>query len=44
LALNQRFVTVEGAVKWIRDVGAWDFIGKVPEEILSSIPIDNPPE
>lgn len=35
IALRENMVTPEQAVKWIRDIGALESIGMIPDEIMS---------
>ena len=34
IALKARMVTADQAVKWLKDIGALDFVGMIPEEVL----------
>ena len=33
IALKGDMVTVTEALRWIKDIGAWELVGKIPEEI-----------
>jgi hypothetical protein len=34
IALKARMVTADQAVKWLKDIGALDFVGMIPEAIM----------
>jgi hypothetical protein len=36
IALKGDMVSVIEALKWIKDIGAWELIGKIPDEILET--------
>jgi hypothetical protein len=36
IALKGDMVSVIEALKWIKDIGAWELIGKIPDEIVET--------
>jgi hypothetical protein len=36
IALKGDMVSVIEALKWIKDIGAWELIGKIPDEIVEA--------
>lgn len=39
IALKGDMVTVTEALRWIKDIGAWELVGKIPEEIVQNVKI-----
>jgi hypothetical protein len=36
IALKGDMISVIEALKWIKDIGAWELIGKIPDEIVET--------
>lgn len=36
IALKGNMVTVTEALKWIKDIGAWELVGMIPDEIIKA--------
>jgi hypothetical protein len=36
IALKGDMVSVIEALKWIKDIGAWELVGKIPDEIVET--------
>lgn len=36
IALKGDMVSVIEALKWIKDIGAWELVGKIPDEIVEA--------
>ena len=36
IALKGNMVSVTEALKWIKDIGAWELVGMIPDEIIKA--------
>ncbi len=36
IALKGNMVTVTEALRWIKDIGAWELVGMIPDEIIKA--------